>query len=213
MHGKKVFAVAGTGPRSRVGLGRRGAASEVRLRESHMMKSMTLRAGKIAAGLMLAAALVQGAEAQQKISSTGKPIAVSPPAGAPMSFADLIDRVSPAVVSVIVTTEIKASQRQRAINPFRGLPGFDEYADRFGEKNGEDEGEPEQDQEGNALGSGFFISSNGYIVTNNHVVENAREVVVSLKNGDELEAEIVGTDPQTDLAVIKVKKSVSYPFV
>jgi serine protease Do len=175
-----------------------------------MMKSMTLRAGKIAAGLMLAVALVQGAEAQ-KVS--GKAIAITPPGGAPMSFADLIERVSPAVVSVIVTTEIKASARQRVINPFRGLPGFDEYEDRFGEKNGEDEGEPEQDQEGNALGSGFFISANGYIVTNNHVVENAREVVVSLKNGDELEAEIVGTDPQTDLAVIKVKKSGSYPFV
>jgi serine protease Do len=129
-----------------------------------------------------------------------------------MSFADLIDRVSPAVVSVLVTTEIKSSARENAFNPFRGLPGFDEYEDRFGGEDDE-EGGPETDEEGNALGSGFFISSSGYIVTNNHVVENAREVSVTLKNGDQLEAEVVGTDEQTDLAVIKVKKSGNYPFV
>jgi serine protease Do len=183
-----------------------------------MMKFGTVRAGRvgIAAALMLATAISQGAMAQvQPAVASAKPIAVSPPAGAPMSFADLIDRVSPAVVSVIVTTEIKGKRSLESLNPFRGLPGFDEYEDRFGERKGEgdDEGGPETDQEGNALGSGFFISSSGYIVTNNHVVEDAREVVVALKNGDELEAEIIGTDPQTDLAVIKVKKSGAYPFV
>ena len=166
----------------------------------------------IAAGLM--AALAMGT-AMTPIAAAQKPIAVTPPGGAPMSFADLIERVSPAVVSVQVTTEIKVADRNSAFNPFRGLPGFEEYEDRFG--NGEDEeeekGAPEKDQEGNALGSGFFISPQGYIVTNNHVVENAREVTVTLKNGDQLEAEIVGTDEQTDLAVLKVKKTGSYPFV
>jgi serine protease Do len=192
--------------------------------KSEMTKLKTVRVGRagIAAGLMAAAAMttmfaVTGAVAQSKpISGSGKPIAISPPAGAPMSFADLIDRVSPAVVSVQVTTEIKTAERNRAFNPFRGLPGFDEYEDRFGEGEegeGEGEGNPERDEEGNALGSGFFISQQGYIVTNNHVVENAREVTVQLKNGDELEAEIIGTDEQTDLAVIKVKKSGSYPYV
>jgi serine protease Do len=165
----------------------------------------------LAAGQMALAQQVGPASASVR---SGKPMAVAPPSGAPMSFADLIDRVSPAVVSVLVTTEIKNKRDQRALNPFRGLPGFDEYEDRFGEGQGEgEEGSPETDQDGAALGSGFFISSSGYIVTNNHVVENAREVVVSLKSGDELEAEIVGTDPRTDLAVIKVKKSGSYPFV
>ncbi len=179
-----------------------------------MMKVRTVRAGRIgaAAGLMLAAAMGAALSAPGAMAQNGKAIAVSPPAGAPMSFADLIDRVSPAVVSVIVTTEVKRAQRERVTNPFRGLPGFEEYQDQFGEGQG-DEGTPEQDEEGNALGSGFFITNSGYIVTNNHVVEDAREVVVALKNGDELEAEIVGTDPQTDLAVIKVKKSGSYPFV
>jgi serine protease Do len=174
----------------------------------------TLMAAVAGLGLVLAAS---PAGAQQV-----KAIAVAPPGGAPMSFADLIDRVSPAVVSVSVTTEIPAAQRQKAFNPFRGLPGFDDYEDRYGKGKGESDGDsegdggsskPEEDQEGRALGSGFFISAQGYIVTNNHVVEHAREVVVILKDGQELEAEIVGVDEPTDLAVLKVKKSGSYPFV
>jgi len=182
-----------------------------------MMKVTTVRTGRIgiATRLMAAAAMGVALSAPGALAQSTKPIAVSAPAGAPMSFADLIDRVSPAVVSVQVTTEIKTSDRNSPFNPFRGLPGFDEYEDRFGQgEEGEGEnGKPETDEEGNALGSGFFISSSGYIVTNNHVVENAREVTVQLKNGDQLEAEIVGTDEQTDLAVIKVKKSGAYPWV
>jgi len=176
-----------------------------------MMKVATARTPRlgIAAGLM--AVLAAGASlAPVAAAQNAKPIAVTPPAGAPMSFADLIERVSPAVVSVSVTTEIKAADRNSAFNPFRGLPGFDEYEDEFGEQ--EEEG-PERGRDGQALGSGFFISGQGYIVTNHHVVENAREVVVTLKNGDQLEAEIVGSDEQTDLAVLKVKKAGSYPFV
>ncbi|MDP3735820.1 MAG: Do family serine endopeptidase [Hyphomonadaceae bacterium] len=184
-----------------------------------MMKLKTAPAGRmgIAASLMAAVAMGAVLGAPGAMAQQGKPIAVTPPGGAPVSFADLIDRVSPAVVSVLVTTEIKREDRDSAFNPFRGLPGFDEYEDRFGKGNSEEgegeEGSPETDQEGRALGSGFFISQSGYIVTNNHVVENAREVVVTLKNGDQLETEIIGTDAQTDLAVLKVKKAGSYPYV
>ncbi len=149
--------------------------------------------------------------APSALSQTPRPIAVTPPPGAPVSFADLIDRVSPAVVSVSVVTQAPPTRQQRQFNPFRGLPGFDD--EKGADEDSDSEGGPEQDEEGRALGSGFFISSTGYIATNNHVVENAREVVVTLKNGDELEAEIIGTDEQTDLAVLKVKKSGVYPFV
>lgn len=163
-----------------------------------------------AAGLSLAVPMFVAPALAQNIP---RPIMVAPPAGAPMSFADLIENVSPAVVSVSVTVEIKASARNGVFDQFRGLPGFEEYEDEFGEGEGEDESNPEQDEEGNALGSGFFISAAGYIVTNHHVVENAREVVVTLKDGTQLEAEIVGSDEQTDLAVLKVKKAGTYPYV
>jgi len=173
-----------------------------------MAMGASLIAATVAGLSVVAPALVAPALAQ----NTNRPITVSPPPGAPMSFADLIDRVSPAVVSVQVTVEIKAADRNSAFDQFRGLPGFDEYEDEFGEEE-EDETNPEQDEEGNALGSGFFISGSGYIVTNHHVVENAREVTVTLKDGAQLEAEIVGSDEQTDLAVLKVKKSGNYPYV
>jgi len=177
-----------------------------------MMKVGKLRAHRLGlvAGLMAAVA----AGVSLAPMATAQKVTIAPPAGAPMSFADLIERVSPAVVSVSVTTEIKVAARDGAFNQFRGLPGFDEYEDQFGDKEeGEDEGAPETDSEGRALGSGFFIRQDGYIVTNHHVIENAREVTVTLKDGDQLEAEIVGSDEQTDLAVLKVKKSGSYPFV
>jgi serine protease Do len=181
-----------------------------------MIKSKSAR-WTVAASVLAAMTMGAGLLGPAALGQTPKPIAVSPPAGAPMSFADLIDRVSPAVVSVIVTTEIKREELDKRFNPFRGLPGFDDEDGGRNQpqgdgQNGDDENQ-ETDEEGNALGSGFFISSSGYIVTNNHVVEDAREVSVVLKGGDELEAEIVGTDEQTDLAVLKVKKSGNYPYV
>ncbi len=178
-----------------------------------MSKVGPVNAARIRVVAGLAAVIAAGGLAAPVQSQTPRPIAVTPPAGAPMSFADLIDKVSPAVVSVEVTTEMQSSRMARQFNPFRGLPGFDEYEERFGGEEGENVPGPETNEFGRSLGSGFFISSDGYIVTNNHVVENAREITVSLKGGDEYEAELVGTDPQTDLAVLKVKRRGVYPYV
>jgi len=133
----------------------------------------------------------------------------APPPGAPLSFADIFEQVSPAVVSVNVTSRADASAL-RQIPGFEGLPfGIIPRAPGGGGEDGDEEQEGPTQM---SAGSGFFISADGYIVTNNHVVENAEEIKVVLKDERELDAEIVGRDEATDLAVLKVKGG-NYPFV
>ncbi len=88
---------------------------------------------------------------------------------------------------------------------------FRQFGERgFGERGGPDR---EQPRVGMAQGSGFFISADGYVVTNNHVVEHAKEVTVITADGKTVPARIVGTDPKTDLALLKVKEGSDYPYV
>ncbi len=139
-------------------------------------------------------------------------IAIAPPAGAPLSFADLIEKVEPAVVSVNVISSQEVSGLSgvdQFLEQFRGRPEFDEFFRERGE------GEPQgpTSREARSLGSGFFISADGYIVTNHHVIDRATKIQVVLTDGTELEAELVGSDRQTDLAVLKVKEKGTYPFV
>jgi len=148
----------------------------------------------------------------------------APPPGAPMSFADIFDKVAPAVVSINVTSRVDA-------NALRRIPGFENFPfdlqprGRGGEGGGDDDndgppqgnrtdkGQPKLPTQQSA-GSGFFISPDGYIVTNNHVVENAESIKVVLKDETELEAVVVGRDEGTDLAVIKVKGTGrQFPYV
>ena len=116
---------------------------------------------------------------------------ISPlPEGTPTGFADLSERVSPGVVSIRTSQTVASG---------RGLPrGFeDHFPFPFGGENGRP-----RTREG--AGSGFVISRDGYIVTNNHVIAEMDEIVVAFKDGNELEASIVGRDPKTDIALIKV---------
>ncbi len=157
----------------------------------------------------------------------GKPVNTPSPAPtgvAPASFADIVQRVAPAVVSIEV--EEKAPTRglsQR--NPRAGeqdqddgdgdLNGLPPQLRRFFQQRGrgQQDQQPPQDQEpARAAGSGFFISRDGYIVTNNHVVENAATITVKTTDDRELKAKLVGRDAATDLAVIKVDPGV-YPYV
>ncbi|KAF0113464.1 MAG: Protease Do precursor [Rhodobacteraceae bacterium] len=127
-------------------------------------------------------------------------------------YADLVERVAPAVVYIAVTKTPEAS----GLNP-AGLPEgapADEFARRFGMPFAGDPGSPEgQTPDQQAVGTGFIISAGGDIVTNNHVVEGADTVKVTLADGTELAAEVVGTDPATDLALVRVKADKSLPFV
>jgi serine protease Do len=124
-------------------------------------------------------------------------------------FTDLAKEAGNAVVNVSTVKVVETSKRlHRFFSPFdrKGTP-FDEFFDRFFE------GMPEKRKE-NALGSGFIISKDGYIVTNNHVIEKADQIKVNLKGGEEsYPAEVMGTDPETDLALLKIEVDRDLPVL
>jgi serine protease Do len=134
------------------------------------------------------------------------------PAG-PASFADIVDKVRGAVVSV----RVKTMETADAEEGMRGnMPRFgqNDPLERFFRQFGEDGGRFRQKpQKGMALGSGFIISSDGYVVTNNHVVEHATEVEIALDSGKTVKAKVVGADKKTDLALLKISEGGDYPFV
>lgn len=114
-------------------------------------------------------------------------------------LADLVEEASPSVVQIVARMPNQGGAAQFG-NPFEGSP-LEEFFNRNFPNPGAAPGEL-PDRVGS--GSGFFIDTAGHIVTNNHVVENARAVTIVLESGREIEAEVVGTDPKTDLAVLKV---------
>ncbi len=128
----------------------------------------------------------------------------------PASFADLVDRVKGAVVSVRVKTVQTASDEEGP-----GMPQFGQGdpMERFFRQFGGRDQFRHRPQKGMSLGSGFIISADGYVVTNNHVVQNGSDVELVLDNGKTVGARIVGTDKKTDLALLKIKESGTYPFV
>ncbi len=142
------------------------------------------------------------------------------------SFADVVDQVKPAVVSVRAkASEAKEAQVSgdqgggRNFNlPDFGLPDdhpFQEFFKRFrgeGRNEGPRFGSPNP-RRGISQGSGFFISADGYLVTNNHVIDKSSSVEVLMDDGRILEATVVGTDPKTDLALLKVDQGGNFPHV
>ncbi|WP_126978794.1 Do family serine endopeptidase [Frigidibacter oleivorans] len=128
---------------------------------------------------------------------------------APESFADLAQQVSPAVVNITTSTTVAAPAGPGPIVP-EGSP-FEDFFREFMDPEGN--GPMPQPRRSNALGSGFVISEDGYIVTNNHVIENADEIEIEFFAGNTLPAEVVGTDPKTDIALLKVTSEAPLPFV
>jgi serine protease Do len=126
----------------------------------------------------------------------------------PATFADLVDQVGDAVVNI--TTSAVVAGRQGGPGPMvpEGSP-LEDFFNEFLDRNNR-EGQARRSQ---ALGSGFVISEDGYIVTNNHVIEGADEILIEFREGFTLEAAIIGTDPNTDIALLKVEADEALPFV
>lgn len=132
--------------------------------------------------------------------------------GAPDSFADLFEQLSPAVVNISTVQTIRQSSRDgrsRSRVP-EGVP-FGEFWEQFRDRF-EDEDEP---RTARSLGSGFIIDASGIVVTNNHVIEDADEITVRLKDDEEYEAEVIGRDSLSDVAVLRIKPNngEKFPFV
>lgn len=131
------------------------------------------------------------------------------------NISDLIPQIMPGVVNISTTQKVPVMQNAF----FPGIAPFEDLRDFF-ERNGSLPGfgsqeEPQQYRNAMSLGTGFIIDESGYIVTNNHVVKDADEIKVTLNDESEYEAELVGVDEKTDLALIKVKngKGKSFPKV
>jgi len=129
--------------------------------------------------------------------------------GVPESFADLAERVSPSVVNITTSTLIAQDTQPHPMVP-EGSPFEDFFRDFFDR----DRGDQPRSRRSSALGSGFVISEDGFIVTNNHVIEGADEIQIEFYNGrGTLTAEVIGTDPNTDIALLKVEPREALPFV
>ena len=125
----------------------------------------------------------------------------------PESLAPLAEQISPSVVNITTSTVVEGRTGPQGIVP-DGSP-FEDFFREFQDRNGQGD----RPRRSSALGSGFVISEDGFIVTNNHVIEGADEILIEFFNGDELVAELIGTDPNTDIALLKVDANGPLPFV
>lgn len=181
------------------------------------MSSFLFRHKRRVMGAAAAVLVLGGVVAGPTLTPTfGPPAALAQLApNRPASFADVVERVKPAVVSV--------QARREGGGPSAGLRGrgspdmgpddplwrfFREFRDRGGLPDG-----PQDPRRGTSQGSGFFISADGFIVTNNHVVDGATNLQIVMDDGTRLDARLVGTDPRTDLALLKAERQQPFPFV
>lgn len=170
----------------------------------------TSRIKRTIAAVLLASTVLSGGGGYlvaRAFAANDAPITVTP-AEQPMvqvgrpGFADLVEKVKPAVVNIATTEKVEAKPgRQQAPN------SMEEFFRQFMEQQQRRRG-PQH-----ALGSGFIIDPTGYIVTNNHVVEDAAKIVVTLEDGSEHPAVVKGRDPKTDVALLKIESKTPLPYV
>ena len=186
-----------------------------------MRYAYAITAALLAGGATATLTLQQPVGAQVAQNAPGAINSAAPRAGAPLSFADLAAKLQPAVVNISTTQRVQVNQQ----NPFAGTP-FDDLFKRFGGGGGggtDEEGKPVT-REATSLGSGFIVSPDGYVVTNNHVISGgaggpgARSnavvsaITVTLPDRKEYKATVVGRDVASDLALLKIEAK-NLPFV
>jgi serine protease Do len=189
-----------------------------RLARSKLMRNLV--AGVSAAALLAGIGLTEFAYAVPSVTTER----AQPQKYALPDFTSLVERVKPAVISVQVDIDPASRTVQnddeqpgqspfQGENPFKGTP-FEHFFDQFNNgRRGSPDGGRGQAEQVKALGSGFFISADGYAVTNNHVIDGASKVEVVTDGGKTHRAKVVGRDPKTDLALLKVEGSENFPFV
>ena len=187
-----------------------------------MRYAYALTAAMLLGGATATIALQQPVGAQVAQNAPSQMAAVAP-RGAPMSFADLAAKLQPAVVNISTTQRVQVQQQQ---NPFAGTPFGDLFRQFGGQGQGGNGGQTDNNgqpitREAVSLGSGFIISADGYIVTNNHVISPERgqggratvsSITVTLPDRKEYKATVVGKDQVADLAVLKIEAT-NLPFV
>ena len=176
------------------------------MRYAYSITSALLLGG---AAISLATGFPAGAQvAQNDDSRMGQ---VVPRTGAPASFADLTAQLQPAVVNISTRQRVEV---QSSTNPFAGTP----FEGLFGQRGRQGQSQSPQTREAQSLGSGFIISADGYVVTNNHVISpegrgEVEEITVTLPDGVDYPAKLVGKDAESDLAVLKISGAKPFPFV
>lgn len=202
--------------------------AERKFKKTHSLKQNGWLSHKTFVAVGLAGAVLVGATFSEHI----KPVFAqserqgqaqtyaAPFARAPLSFADLVEKVRPAVVSI----NVKNGRANAPRSFFRGLPNLpddhplNEFFERFRKDFDERRAEPRDRRRSRARpslaqGSGFIISADGFVVTNNHVIDKADEISVTLDNGDKLDAKLIGKDFRTDLALLKIESDREFKFV
>ncbi|MGH7014913.1 MAG: DegQ family serine endoprotease [Stellaceae bacterium] len=184
------------------------------------MMLSTMSAGRLRKFAFAGALSVALAGAPFAFAQAAEPAIVQMP-----SFAPMVKKVLPAVVniSVIEKSDIASSddgtqdqQLGQNDNPFQGFPPspFDEFLRRFFQQQRQQFGQsPMPEGQRIALGSGFIVDPTGYVVTNNHVVQDASKVTVILQDNSRHPAKIIGRDPKTDIALLKIESKEPLPYV
>lgn len=196
------------------------------LNSPHTLRTkQSAKPNRLHIALGLAAALGTTAVISLSQSQAQNVLTVPPassPAAASYGFADLVERVKPAVVSIRVKREIAMSSWRRdrshrerhSYRRDRAFPDdhpFNDFFERFQRRSDRHHSKPKR--HGMVMGSGFFISADGYVVTNNHVVAKSSKIEIVTASGDVLEAVLIGRDAKTDLALLKVKGGGKFDFV